>query len=324
MQSIGLWNDKKNENNRSNIELHINLWNISGKSKEVQPFVDFGIGIKNFRVQKDFVLLLPFTFEDNELLDLYENVKDVNVACLIFNEMSCEIESIDEYSKIKIDGREEQLLLPIKKNNALTDFVKVEIIEKSYKALRFDFSNIINDTHLNDLNSVYIRFRIKCNGIKQALFCPVDKQNWFLESGFVKTQILDIKLNYERNLPVDFCKQQRLKGSVFSRFDKIHLLVMCNSNVNVESIEDLPCDCRKLEESGWENYLGKQYNVSNILAYHWKKKDEKEIKNFSKLIRLTSSATNKMIIGSYLLMAILLGIMGNVIYDLLKYIFGVN
>lgn len=190
MQSIGLWNEKSNEESPSNIELHINLWSINGKSKVVQPFIDFGIGIKNFSDQNGFVMLLPFLFDDNELLDLYENVKDVNVARLIFNEISCEIESIDEYSKIKIDGREEQLLLPIKKKNTLSDIVKTETVEKAYKALWFDFSNIINDTHLQNLNTIYIRFRIKCDGIKKALFCPVDKQNWFLESGFMKTQMI--------------------------------------------------------------------------------------------------------------------------------------
>ena len=50
-ESIGMWNDKTGEESFSNIELCINPWSIKDKSKDVQSFVDFGFGSKNFRVQ---------------------------------------------------------------------------------------------------------------------------------------------------------------------------------------------------------------------------------------------------------------------------------
>ena len=29
-------------------------------------------------------------------------------------------------------------------------------------------------------------------------------------------------------------------------------------------------ECRKLEDHDWDNYLENNYDVTNILAYHWK------------------------------------------------------
>ena len=322
MESIGIWHKKQNEDSSPFVSFHINLWNIRDKKKKSNPFIDFGISIKGYKKVDNFTILFPFLFYECEVIDLYNSVKNAEVARLIFNEVGCEIESVDEYSIIKIDGMDSQLLLPMKNNDQFREIVQKQTIDQKYDILKFDFTKIKKDERLQKLDNVYIRFRIKCKGIKDALFCPVDKPNWFLESGFVKTQIVDIKINRERNLPHDYCKERRLNNDVFSQLEKIHLLIMCNSNDNVESISNFHSDCRKLEENGWNAYLGNDYDTSNILAYHWKEKDEKNgIKDYSRLIRITSASTNIVIIGIYIISVVMLGALGNLLFDIIKNIF---
>lgn len=64
-----------------------------------------------------------------------------------------------------------------------------------------------------------------------------------------------------------------------------------------------------------------------ILAYHWKNKSKKSdastiyIDEFSKLIKMEHQKTNWKIILMYIIVAAVLGIIGDYLYDMLKVIF---
>lgn len=72
-----------------------------GKDQKVQPFIDFGIGINQYKTVKKLILLFPFSFSEQELLDLYDYVKNPQIARLIFNETECEVSSRDKYMVIE-------------------------------------------------------------------------------------------------------------------------------------------------------------------------------------------------------------------------------
>ena len=82
-------------------------------------------------------------------------------------------------------------------------------------------------------------------------------------------------------------------------------------------------ECRKLEDHDWDNYLENNYDVTNILAYHWKEKgkDERAISSFSKLIRISTASTNMKVIVTYVLVVVLLGAFGSGVMELIKFLF---
>lgn len=319
MRSIGIWNELYSED-IPQLDFHINLWNLKGNKKHTCPFVDFGINISDFRKIKSLDILLPFSINNNEIVDLYEIVKIPEIARLIFNEIECEISSKDRYTVIESENFDKRkLLINIKNLDELESFVS----HKAYKEMSIismNFEELTNDDKLLEYDDVYIRFRIISEEVKKWLFCPVRKKNWFLESGFVETQIADIKINQERNLPHDVCKKYRMKKYKFAVFKKIHLLVMSESSDEVDSFGTEICECRKLEEHDWDLYLENKYNVTDILVYHWKEKSriEQGIANFSKLIRISTASTNYKVIFTYVLVVIILGACGSGLLELIK------
>lgn len=326
MKSIGVWCelDGKNEEELwSELECHINLWNLKRNKKRISPFIDFGISIPNFRKIKTLHFLMPFKFSENQILDLYNNVKIPDTARLIFNEIECEISSKDRYAIIKSDNFEsDKLLISIKDENNLEKFVSLSDEYDDTTRVSISLEELKKDELFVPYDDLYFRFRIDSESIKEALFCPIQKKNWFLESGFVETQIIDIKINQERNLPHNICKDYRLKGYRFADFSKIHLLIMTDSSDEVDTFGSGVYECRKLEEQAWNDYLENKYDVKNVLAYHWKEKCQNgnAIQNFSRLIRISTASTNKKIIITYILVVILLGMSGSGLLELIKII----
>lgn len=321
MKSIGVWYDLEEEE-FPQLEFHINLWNLKKGKKNPMPFIDFGIGISDFRKIKSLDILLPFNVDESEIDDLYEYVKKPDTARLIFNEVECEVSSKDRYAVIKSDNFEKsKLLINIKKENALESFVNCNN-DGDTMCLSINFEELKKDDKFIACNDLYLRFRVNSESIKKTLFCPIHKKNWFLESGFVETQIVDIKINQERNLPHSICKDYRLNKYKFATFKKIHLLVMSDSGDDVDSLSGM-YECRKLEEHEWDSYLGNNYDVTNILAYHWKEKSQNGngVSNFSKLIRISTASTNMKVIITYVLVVILLGVVGGGLLELIKLLF---
>lgn len=322
MKSIGVWYELYGEE-LPQLEFHINLWNLKGDNKSTSPFVDFGISISDFRKIKSLDILLPFKINDNEIVDLYEFVKTPDLARLIFNEIECEISSKDRYTIIESDNFDKpKLLINVKNEGKLESFICHEI-HNGMSSFSMDFEELSRDEKFSDYEDLYIRFRVNSESIKQSIFCPVHKKNWFLESGFVETQIVDIKINQERNLPHHICKSYRLNKYKFAIFKKVHLLVMSDSSDEVDSFGNGMYQCRKLEEHDWDYYLGNNYDVTNILAYHWKEKstDGKGISSFSKLIRISTASTNWKVIITYMLVVIALGACGSGILELITALF---
>ncbi len=321
LKSIGVWYQLAC-NDLPKLEFHINLWNLKGKDKKILPFIDFGIGIKNYKVINEMAILFPFSFDEQEMFDLYCYIKEPSIARLIFNEMECEVSSHDKYMVIESGNFEKpKLLINVKNgNNLVNDISLKQNLSFEMTELNIDFNEIKKDTKFAQYEDIYIRFRVKSQNIKRILFCQVAKKNWFLESGFIENQIIDIKINKERNLPHDICREMRLNNYKFAKFDKIHLLVMSDSSNDIGTFGNILYDCRKLEEHEWDIYLENDYDATNVFAYHWKEKcvGDEMITDFNKLIRISSATTNIKVILVYMLVVIILGAAGSGLLEVIQ------
>lgn len=322
MESIGVWYLLKEDVKAPTLDFHINLWNLKLKNSLTDPFIDFGIGINDFRNIKELKILFPFSFDETDLEDLFAEVREPETARLIFNDNECEISSKDKYSVLNFScANNKKLLFKIKSDANWEEGIELKsVCNFEKKLLNFNFESIQQDAKLVEFNDVYIRFRITTPNLYKALFCTVSKKNWFLESGFIATQILDIKINEERNLPHNICRCLRLEKWAFAKFSKIHLLVMSNSNDEICTLGNGECECRKLEEQEWGSYLKCAYDTGSVLAYHWKEKckENRDLINFSKLIKISTSTTNIKMIAIYMLVVILLGACGSGVLEIFK------
>lgn len=321
LKSIGIWY-KLVSDDLPKLEFHINLWNLKGKDKKISPFIDFGIGIKEYRMIDELVILFPFSFVEQELFDLYCYIKEPTIARLIFNDMECEISSHDKYMVIESSNFETPKLLINVKNQCqlVNDIILKPCEQVEMTELRIRFDELRKDGKFDQYKDIYIRFRVKNPTIKKMLFCHVERKNWFLESGFNENQIIDIKINKERNLPHDICRKMRLDNFKLAKFDKIHFLVMSDSSNDIGTFGNMLYDCRQLEEHEWDMYLENGYDTKNIFAYHWKEKatNDKMITDFNQLIRISSATTNMKVILVYMFVVIILGTIGSGLLELIK------
>ena len=333
MKSFGLWYKATEETNIEStcLELHVNLWNINktpgiNKADAITPFIDFGFRIKNFRNLDELRFLIPFTFEDIDLEDLFDKMKEPDSARLIFNDNNCNTASISNTYCIKDLGEnsDQLLLMQIKKGKQFTDDIQLEEKfeeEEGFKICSVRFDKIKANSDFDAYNNVYFRFRINAADLKKILFCNLEKKNYYLESGFETTQIIDLKINKERNLPHEICDSLKGEKFNFMRLHKIHFFVMDSANNNVTTLGNDFIECRKLEEKEWISYLDHKYITKDVLVYHWKETENnnESIKEYSKLVKITMATTRWELIIIYLGIVVLLSIVGNCLFTWLAH-----
>lgn len=350
MKSLGLWYklDDKDENKESELdenkdlsfEMHINLWSKMQRKNDSNTFLDIGIKINDYTQLRYLNFVCPFKLENDDIIDLAPHMKIKKNANLIFNN-ECEIETSGNYTiihdnQIKGDNRKDILVYPLNQNmDKIFDIEKIN--ENNYKLqISFDkFKTYINDemiqsniNNLKNIDTIYIRFRIKSNNLEDMLISKIVPKNTYFESVFTTTQIVDFKINKKRNLDENILVNAIINKEKLVEFKKIHFLLMEPANNDVLDISNDMRDCRKLESRVWNDYLELESDndcTNNILVYHWKDTDaenKKLINEFGKLVKITYSKTNKKIMATYICVVILIsiisGIFSNLSYEVIN------
>lgn len=292
------------------------------KEKSIEPFIDFGLVIQDFRKVEQLKIWFPFSFDKNDFYDLFDKVKEDSP--LIFNDNECEIKTSKGLSLIeKSEDGVDKLL--VKLNDEENLMFERNKSDNNIQTLNINFNRIKSDPNFEEHKNVYLRFRIKTPNLKKFIFCQLNKKNLFLESAFIATQIIDLKINKKRNIPQKKCDDFRLQHYSFAKFNKIHFLLMDYANNDTSILGNDFVECRKLEDDEWNKYLEDEYNTKDVLVYHWKKKcddfDKHPIMEYSKLVKVTTSTTNKKILLAYIFIMIALGFLGNLLFATISLLF---
>lgn len=299
---------KDNSTKKPGFDAHINFWNIPKNDKF--PFIDFGIKITDFEDVEKITFSAPFNSQDVNFVDL-SHTFNLETSKLIFGYLNC-IFVEEEYASIK-NGTEKNVFLPLKhkSNNADILYGNVKIDSNSAKNfyITIDISEYQNIP--SDATSIYFRFRIKSSKIIQTLLKKLHEKNYYLESAFIERQIIDIKFNDARN--IDRVETERIKRDnyTFANFKSVHLFLMVPSSFEVTIWDDFS-ECRQLE-NGWKDYLIMEQEPSDIIVYHWQKKDSttNDLDKFTQLIKMEHKDTNKKLILLYCVVVIVLGALGS-------------
>ena len=312
---------EKVENERAEFNAHVNVWNVSNDGS---PFIDFGLQIKNYKSLDSVAFNAPFHIDAENIDDLSHVLKE-NEIQLIFNNSKFSYKQIEGsiYAGYLDDKDDTVLLLPIKNDEGnFLEYICCEDINSSQFQLIINLSKCKNIPNIID--TIYVRFRI-LNVESQKLLTTLSAKNNYLESAFTERQILDFKLNNVRT--IDRFELNRFfgEGYTLAKFSSIHLFVMVPSDYEITTWGCFS-ECRQLEKGEWNNYLNNCLvrNMSDISAYHWKQKKSGDdtVDEFAQLIKMEHKATNIKLICLYCLIVIFLGIIGNVIYEIIKhYIF---
>lgn len=299
---------------------HVNVWNISESDN---PFIDLGLLIENYKCVESICFMVPFEVDVEDIEDLSYVLKEDEIQ-LIFNNSKY---AYQQYQQMEAafntgfinDKQEKALIFPIKDEDGNV-LQNVEYIKNSGKIqIKIDIKKfgIIPDS----INSIYIRFRIK-NVDAQKILSNLPVKNNYLESAFVKRQILDFKLNNVRTIKRHDLNQLSNENYSLIQFKAIHLFVMVPSDYEISVWGDFS-ECRQLEKNEWNNYLKNSVSKpkEEIFAYHWKQKaeNEKTVDEFAQLIKMEHKSTNLIMIAIYCLIVIILGALGSGLAELITH-----
>lgn len=292
------------------LDLHINLWDISGKrAKSAAPFIDIGMNISEFRKIDKLCFLIPFGVDSSGIVDLTDTFEKKSIANLVFNDDCRFTRNENGFCVLELMEHEGKKKLLYNMAEAEVDFWN-----EDETMIKFDLKVLREDSVCDEFHDLYIRFRILSDRIKEELFCNIKSKNWFLESGFTSTQVVDIKVNKKRNMNEEDIKEMRRNKFQFAEFNKVHFLVMEPAGNDVEVFGKDFIECRKLE-SEWGEYLKLNFELGDILAYHWKTVSESEqLKEYAQMVKVTSAATSWFIIIVYMLVVVALGILTNSLF----------
>lgn len=270
-------NSASKEQTGDEFEFQINLWNSDVKStvtNEKYRFraVDFGI-VCPLSIRK-FVLLLPFKADISEFHDLVRCLSlDADLLCTVFNE---DLKSTSEPSKSyhTIEGGKVKLLMYELSKENIEDFTYDE--QTGVTQITVTINSDFNTESFSEYR-LFVRFRIL---LKSFLAFAKKKKvsNDWLQSAFSSSYLFDIRLNDVRELSKKKKELVEFKGFKLPKFSKVHFFYMADSEETVENGSSIKLDKRLLENERWHSYLGDKIEfVSENIAHHWKKKEERRL-----------------------------------------------
>ena len=334
MKSFGLWYQRKDNQTREISEemdrqkepqfsLHVNFWSLEDiKTTEnlKNPILDIGIKIKNYEELKNLTFYCPFAIDKSLIYDLSNKLAKKNNASIIFN-TDCEIQTKDSYTIVEIIEHEEQLLVfPLEQ--VIKDIYQIKRDlgrNQSGTQIVFSFESFYKYVQsvekLKEMDTLYIRFRIKNVSLKDYIYFDSEPINKSFESAFSGTRIIDFKVNEKRNIDEDIRAEIIVNKQKWATFKDVHFLVMVPSSYDLTSFYKKTMTCRELEEDLWDDYLETSIDFSkgHVLAYHWRDKEEesKKCEDFACLVKVNYSRAEKSTIALYMLSVIALGILSS-------------
>lgn len=306
-------NTAAEQNDPPEFDLHVNFWSLEDykhMDSKIVPCLDIGIKIKKYRSIEKLTFFCPFTVMRNDVLDLADKMSTKNTANIIFN-TDCELHTKDNYTIIEL-GHEQLLIFPL--NQVIKDVYSIQSGEYGTK-LEFNFQNfqyyVSSNPGLEELDIIYIRFRIKGNALKHHIYFDSEPLNKSFESAFSGTRMIDFKINEKRNIEEKVRAEIIVNHEELAKLKAVHFLLMEPSAYGVESFDDHKMSCRELEKGLWDNYLGMpiDFTKGHILAYHWRKRDANE--GFNCLIKVNYSKTKPLTIFVYAMVVVALGIISS-------------
>lgn len=258
--SFAIWYEPKNKLDieKSNIDLHINLWIDEDQKDDI---IDFGFMINKPQHIKKFYFFIPFIIEEHNIELLTELLVDnPELANLVFNRDVDIKKTTTQTHSVKIKGMEKEFYTI--KYNLLKEINNTDLEHGSL--LEFNFDNSLND------KPKYIRFRIK--EIEENTIVVYNERAVSYLSGVSNTLVhFEININEYRKLPSDVNQYAK---NLFIDINRIDMFVMTDIKMEYmfSSIEEV--ESRLLETKDWTAYNKRLDNQkdTNILAYQYIKK----------------------------------------------------
>ena len=304
-------------------EIHFNIWEENAKD----AFLDIGLMVSTSDPAECIEIFLPWTVQDENIEDLSPRLLVHNGISAIFNEAWASSTAPNVLGGLvtRTDGSV----------FAVVPYNKPVISQRSH-TLGTLHSIVLQLGSLKTAaiasggtkvpEQMYVRFRVK--KVPPNFYRVGFDQGDALGGGaLTRTEIIDFRLNVRRGVPVGI--EHFLTGR-FLEFSKVQLFLMKSRNQDIVFEDKLFRACRSLEdEAYWAEYIlplkpsdrtlkKSLQHVKGSLGYQWKKTPDSAqlaVSEFGMLARFKSFHMRKRTALLFLVVALFVGITGNLMYD---------
>ena len=292
--------------------IYINDWlNPKGKS-----YVDFAVRIRGVMASKLLSVYVPFEVKKEEIEDVSLLFNDKNILQAIFS-ASCvmEYKKNEHTSEIAYNGKTVDIVHISSLNYKVSPLAKGTLIA-------FD---LVNLQPFLDNDEAYFIWRMPHKSLDEV-FAPRKDMNSAMErlKDLITTPIVaekfgySIRINEARLLPEEITKigafhRQKLKKAV----------VTLSVNESYELNDAGAYRIRRLEENLYKDFLPKGYKSEDVITYQWQQNRETNLKgHFNFYYNVNKNSVSRGSMFLYLVLLTIVGVVGNLISDLISSLLG--
>jgi len=292
--------------------LYFNEWiNPRGKN-----YVDVGIRIIGVQETRDLNIYVPFPLEEAELQDISHRLQKPEIFRAVLN-----ASGLMEYKKnactseIAYRGRSSDMVHLSEVRYTCCPLADGTLIHVSIDALKDYLDN----------EEAYFLFRIPNKSLDRVFVPRRDMQNLFLRLRDLLTSPVvsekygySLRINEGRMLPDEINKI-----GAFHR-QKLKKAVVTISVAEDYQINDSNCHMiRRLEEKLYQDYAPEGFDCRDAITYHWRQTQETDLRgHFNFYFDITRDSISQVSMLLYMILLLLVGILGNILYDLIKRLLG--
>ena len=292
--------------------IYINDWlNPKGKS-----YVDFAVRIRGVMASKLLSVYVPFEVKKEEIEDVSLLFNDKNILQAIFS-ASCvmEYKKNEHTSEIAYNGKTVDIVHIGELGYETSVLSEGTLIKIDLEKLRPYLDN----------DEAYFIWRIPHKSLDEV-FAPRKDMNSAMErlKDLITTPIVaekfgySIRINEARLLPEKITKigafhRQKLKKAV----------VTLSVNESYELNDAGAYRIRRLEENLYKDFLPKGYKSEDVITYQWQQNRETNLKgHFNFYYNVNKNSVSRGSMFLYLVLLTIVGVVGNLISDLISSLLG--
>lgn len=323
--SMAVWAFHRSGQTGAKAELHFNYWRIAGDPdfvgtdvKDAKDFAEIGIFLREPEKVESVFIFLPIDQQKAAISDCGPHFANVDIAQGIFNEpLTCTsagppgptrielVKGTSPYCRVHkfpeaAPGLDPNQIEASPFADGTTILIKRLALEEVCVGLGAGVA-------------AYFRIRVSFDrGAENPFVQVIRPKDRLFQSGFEEVEYVDFRFNEARTLPAAVTTAMRSSSQPPITFEKVAFLTAIPVASNLTSSNTEPHKSRLLEHRIWTTYVLNGI-PKGMMVYHWRNLDPNGVSDFSAFVKLISRRSGKRVLAKYLLIALIFGILGNLI-----------
>ncbi|WP_380059016.1 hypothetical protein ACFE33_15825 (plasmid) [Falsihalocynthiibacter sp. SS001] len=326
-KSIAFWCERAADEAEVRTEFHVNLWHFSGTKR--RDFIEIGVMPSDPSALSAIRIYVPFKLQREDIEDLGPEFASTELAQGIFNEtLSSTKKPSGKSVELKLGTSTYCHVHLFSPENGSIDNSELDLTEKDGGTF-ISITSIALESLARQCNG-----KPECGYFRLRLLPPKNNTRPFVTaikpkdrawtSGFEEIEYIDCRLNEARTLPTSIEASADAARHGIADVSRIVFLAVVPVASSITSSHAEWHKSRLLETQIWRDYVPHGLE-DGMVVYHWRKEFEGSGQNvlqgFSAFVKLQTRKTSLMIIGIYVLVALLLGIVGSLTASVVQWWF---